>query len=291
MERRRLLAGLATAGVTLIAGCSGSGGSNTNGSDGSGSNSNASGGNGGSESGTETGTSLTTGGSETTIATTTAAATTMVETAQQTATTTAMATPMPTAIATSTAPQTTSPPSTDQSTAGGSSGPGMVTGSMNIDLSDHETYTNDTYSYTIEYPAGWSVTDTDPTSVSFTSQNVPASMQVSLTEDAPSSATLDKIIAKFLSGYKQSAKQNNASVKIQNRQQMTLPNGNRAVIFDTQITMDAADVRQTFLFTLVDSTVYMAAITIPEAAYTSTVGKESKEILTSLTISGSSTSS
>jgi hypothetical protein len=166
----------------------------------------------------------------------------------------------------------------------------MAIGSMDIDLSDRETYTSDSYSYTIEYPTGWSVTETDPTSVSFIAPSSPASLGVFVSEDAPSSATLDKATAMFLRGYKQSAAQDNGQVETLNRQQVTLSNGNRAVVLEIQATVaSGVSVRQNLIITLVNNTLYAAAMTIPESAYTSTVDQETTEILTSLTISGGST--
>jgi hypothetical protein len=164
----------------------------------------------------------------------------------------------------------------------------MTTGSMDIDLSDRETYTNDTYSYTIEYPTGWSTTDTDPTSVTFSSSGAPANLQVSITEDIPSSTTLQSATSEFLSGYKQSAEQDGGSVEIQNRKQVTLSNGNPAVLLAAQIGVNEVTLRQKLLFTITDSNIYAAVVTIPEPAYTSSVDQQSTEMLTSLTISSSS---
>src|SRR5699024_10339290 len=174
--------------------------------------------------------------------------------------------------------------SSSTSSVANTTGAGMTTGSMNVDLSERETYTNDTYSYTIEYPAGWSTTDTDPTSVSFSSSDTPANMRVSLTEDIPSSATLQSAVSKFLTSYKQSAEQDNRSVNIQNRKQVTLSNGNSAVLLTAQIGVNGVSLRQKLLFTLANSYFYAATVLIPEAAYTSTVDQESTKMLTSLTI-------
>ena len=302
MQRRHVLVGLAAGGMSLIAGCNSGGGGNnsSNGSSGNGS----SGGN--TSADTETsqstggaGTSLTSNGSETAAATTTALATTTAETARETATRTQTQTAAPTTMQTATpittqtaVPMTssTSSPSSASptSTAMGTAGSGTTTGSMDIDLSDRETYTNDTYSYTIEYPTEWSTTDSDPSSVSFTSSGVPANMQVSITEDIPSSTTLQSATSEFLSGYKQSAEQDGGSVEIQNRKQVTLSNDNPAVLLAAQIGVNGVNVRQNLLFTIANSNIYAAILTIPEPAYTSSVDRQSTEMLTSLTISNSS---
>lgn len=295
MQRRRVLVGLAAGGMSLIAGCNSGGGGN-NSSNGSGGG-NTSADTKTSQSASGAGTSLTPNGSETATAATTALATTTAETARETATQTQTQTqtaapasiqpetPMTTQIA---VPVTSSTSSSLTSTAMGTAGSGMTTGSMDIDLSDRETYTNDTYSYTIEYPTGWSTTDTDPTSVTFSSSGAPANLQVSITEDIPSSTTLQSATSEFLSGYKQSAEQDGGSVEIQNRKQVTLSNGNPAVLLAAQIGVNEVTLRQKLLFTITDSNIYAAVVTIPEPAYTSSVDQQSTEMLTSLTISSSS---
>lgn len=295
MQRRRVLVGLAAGGMSLIAGCNSGGGGN-NSSNGSGGG-NTSADTKTSQSASGAGTSLTPNGSETATAATTALATTTAETARETATQTQTQTqtaapasiqpetPMTTQIA---VPVTSSTSSSLTSTAMGTAGSGMTTGSMDIDLSDRETYTNDTYSYTIEYPTGWSTTDTDPTSVTFSSSGAPANLQVSITEDIPSSTTLQSATSEFLSGYKQSAEQDGGSVEIQNRKQVTLSNGNPAVLLAAQIGVNEVTLRQKLLFTITDSNIYAAVVTIPEPAYTSSVNQQSAEMLTSLTISSSS---
>lgn len=295
MQRRRVLVGLAAGGMSLIAGCNSGGGGN-NSSNGSGGG-NTSADTKTSQSASGAGTSLTSNGSETATATTTALATTTAETARETATQTQTQTqtaapasiqpetPMTTQIA---VPMTSSTSSSLTSTAMGTAGSGMTTGSMDIDLSDRETYTNDTYSYTIEYPTGWSTTDTDPTSVTFSSSGAPANLQVSITEDIPSSTTLQSATSEFLSGYKQSAEQDGGSVEIQNRKQVTLSNGNPAVLLAAQIGVNEVNLRQKMLFTITNSNIYAAVVTIPEPAYTSSVDQQSTEMLTSLTISSSS---
>jgi hypothetical protein len=299
MQRRRVLVGLAAGGMSLIAGCNSGGGGN-NSSNGSGGG-NTSADTKTSQSASGAGTSLTPNGSETATAATTALATTTAETARETATQTQTQTqtaapasiqpetPMTTQIAVSMTSSTSSSSSSSfTSTAMGTAGSGMTTGSMDIDLSDRETYTNDTYSYTIEYPTGWSTTDTDPTSVTFSSSGAPANLQVSITEDIPSSTTLQSATSEFLSGYKQSAEQDGGSVEIQNRKQVTLSNGNPAVLLAAQIGVNEVTLRQKLLFTITDSNIYAAVVTIPEPAYTSSVDQQSTEMLTSLTISSSS---
>jgi len=289
--------------MSLIAGCNsgGEGNNSSNGSSGNGS----SGGNTSpdtetSQSISSAGTSLTSNGSETAAATTTELAATTAETARETATQTQTQTAAPPSMQTATpmmtqaaVPMTSSTSSSSlTSTAMGTADSGMATGSMEIDLSDRETYTNDTYSYTIEYPTGWSTTDTDPTSVTFSpssaSANAPANLHVNITEDIPSSTTLQSATSEFLSGYKQSAEQDGGSVEIQNRKQVTLSNGNPAVLLAAQIGVNGVNLRQKLLFTIANSNIYAAAATIPEPAYTSSVDQQSTEMLTSLTISSSS---
>lgn len=266
MQRRRVLAGLA-AGMALFAGCGGNGG----------------GGNGGGNNTTEPSSGAGTPLDPATPTTSTPAMTTIAETTRETATQTATATPTPTATPTATPMPTAGP------TEAGTAELGTATGSMDIDLSERETYENDDYAYTVEYPTEWNVDDSDPTSVSFTASASPSTMTVLAQEGAASSSTLDQAAENFLTGYQQSAGEEGGSTEILNQEDVTLPNDHPGRLFDFRLSSSGVSVRQKAVITLVDDTMYAGTIVIPEGIYTSSVGEQADEILTSLTVSGGST--
>lgn len=273
MQRRRVLAGLAAGGVSFLAGCSGGnggGGNNTTQA-----NDGGNGGGGGEASPTST-------------ESTTAAATTMATTAQQTATQMATSTPASTANAepatteSTSVPMTTgSSPSTAAPTGMATTGPGTATGLMDVDFSNLTTYTGDSFS--IKYPAGWSVSSETSSGVMFQSSSGFAQMFVkSIT--VPSSATSEQLVSKFLQGYRQGASGSDTSVEIQKKRTVTLPNGNSAKLVETQIGSGSVAVHQDILLTVVNGTAYVVAITVPESAYTSSTAQQIEKILLSLTI-------
>lgn len=285
MKRRRVLAGLAAGGVSLLAGCSGG-----NGNGGSGNNtthSSSGGGDGGNEGD---------GGARTPLAPTamtTAAATTIATTAQQTAmqmatTPSLTATVEPTTASPTPAPMTTgSSPSTAASTGTGTTGTSTTTGSIDIDLSNLETYTGG--SFTIKRPAGWSVTTSTPDETTFQSSSGIGTVTVSTTT-VPSSVTTVQLVSRFLKEYRQKSKEADVSLKILNKQTVTLSNGNAAKMVSLQLDAGPVTVRQEVLFTLVNGTAYVVAVTVPESAYTSSTAKQIEKILLSLTITGNSSS-
>ena len=266
MQRRHVLAGF-VAGMSLLAGCNGNGGG---------------GGNNTTQSTNGGGTPLTSGGSETS----TSVATTIAETAQQTATQTA--TPAPT-------PSATPMPSTSSETAGpteiGTAGVGTFSGMMDVDLSNPQTYTNDAYFYTIEYPSAWEVSDTRPSTVSITSSSSIASLLI-LVQENMSSTSLDQATSNVLRGYSQSTNQEGSQSEVLNRQNVTLPNDNPARLLETRISNQSSpttgSVRQKLLITLANNALYAVAFTLPESTYTSTIDQQSDDMLTSLTISDGS---
>jgi hypothetical protein len=274
MQRRRVLAGL-TAGFTLLAGCNGSTGNNS-----SGNNSTQS-----------TNRSNTSAGDETTATT---VATTMAETAQETATQTETQTQTQTATATATPTptQTATSQPTAETTADGTAAMETATGSGSLDLSNRETYSSNSYPYTIEYPSDWQVDETDPTEVSFTASDTPSSLTVYLREGAPSSVTLEQATEQFLSGYQQSAGENEMTNETLDRREVTLSNDNRAIFLDLRLSSaeSSVSIRQNAVLTLVGDTLYTAASTIPEMVYSSEVGQQVEDMLLSLTVSGDSES-
>ncbi|WP_239640501.1 MULTISPECIES: hypothetical protein [Halococcus] len=181
---------------------------------------------------------------------------------------------------------------TSQPTAEPTAAGTAAMGEGSLDLSDRETYSSDSYPYTIEYPSNWQVDETDPTEVSFTAANMPSSLTVFLREGAPSSVTLDQATEQFLSGYQQSAGENEMTNETLDRREVTLPNDSRATFLDLRLSSAEAsmNIRQNAVLTLVGDTLYTAASTIPEMVYSSEVGQQVEDMLLSLTISGGSES-
>ncbi|EMA56766.1 hypothetical protein C451_00635 [Halococcus thailandensis JCM 13552] len=216
----------------------------------------------------------------------------MAETAQETATQTETQTQTQTATATPTPTQTATSQPTAETTAGGTAAMGTATGSGSLDLSNRETYSSNSYPYTIEYPSDWQVDETDPTEVSFTASDTPSSLTVYLREGAPSSVTLEQATEQFLSGYQQSAGENEMTNETLDRREVTLSNDNRAIFLDLRLSSaeSSVSIRQNAVLTLVGDTLYTAASTIPEMVYSSEVGQQVEDMLLSLTVSGDSES-
>lgn len=302
MQRRRVLTGLAAAGVTFLAGCS----SNND------SSNNDSGGNNTSQTTTDSGNGGNSKSSPTSTDTVTAAATTMATTTQQTATqmatttspSTAVNEPTSTTLPTTALMTTGASSSTSQptgmettgarTTGGGTTGEkttssGMATGFGNVNLSNLVTYTNDAHSFSIKRPAAWS--DFTKTSSGYTSRSpTPISQLTVATISTPPSATLDQAKSSFLEGYQQGLGGSDAQVKILSKRKVKLASGNSAILFDIEIDTGPATIRQKALITLANGTAYLATIFVMGSAYSSSVGQQMEKILLSLTIHNGSTS-
>lgn len=263
MRRRQVLTGLA-AGVPLITGCTTLlGGGESEDKDKNGDESQS--GTVGSNDGTST------GGTE-----------------QQTARSTATSASTPTATAQPTdgmmGPTMTRAQPTD-----GMTGPTMTraqptdgltgpTTGTNADLSKLEKYTNRQYSYTIKYPAGWTASDSDPSTVSFSGTGS-GSLSVRVIANVPTS--LDRFTKNFKKGYRRSAGQDGSSVELKS-QRLNLSNGHSAILIDAQAIYQRVKVQQTILLTIVNGTAYTAALTITNP--NPSMKKNMKKIVTSLTI-------
>lgn len=289
MQRRRLLAGLAAGGVTLLAGCSGGNGSNGNNSSGNGGS-----GNNTTQASTDDGNG---GGGDETSSTatdsTTVAATTMAATAQQTAQM-ATTTPSSTAVSNPTtgeqtmAPMTTgSSPSTAAPVGTGTTGPGTSIGSVEVNISKLKTYSGDSFS--IKRPAGWEAISESSKRTTFQSQSGIGVLMV-IQIPVPSSASTDQLVSSFMQGYQKGTNGTDASAKTLNKQTITLSNGNSAKVVSTQLNTGSVNVRQEILITIVNGTAYIAAMTVPGKSYSS-ISKQIEKILLSLTIKSSSNSS
>lgn len=273
MQRRYVLLGLVT-GSFLFSGCN------------SGDN--------GEEANTTTqslngaGTPLTPGDSPTS-----SLATSMAETTRETAT-------QPTTVS-SPLPSTDVPSSTVSSTVSTSTSPstptvglGTTTGSIDINLSQLETYTNDAYSYTIRYPKEWEIDDADPREIQFTPPS-PSSSVSRLSsslgvyiedENVPSSTSLDRLTTNGLRDIRQYNRDQNIRTEVLKRGRVMLPNEHPGVLFEIRTTPSGAkrSSRTRAVTTLVSSTFLGVRFSIPEATYTSTLDQQMNDILTSLTV-------
>lgn len=195
--------------------------------------------------------------------------TTVAETARATATQTTM----PTATTTPPSAPDTWPTETATATA------------TEPDLAPQETYTNDRYTYTIEYPTGWKVDTGDPSAVTISSNM--GMLRIEMMEDIPSSLTADDIAPVFLEGYKESVEEDGGSVEELDRQNQTLPNGHDSKVVDLRTEQSSNVLQQKILLTVVNGIGYVAVIIVPDAIHTSDVDENMEGVLLTLTISES----
>lgn len=200
-------------------------------------------------------------------------ATTVAETARTTAT----ETQIPTA--------TESPPSVPD-TWPTETATEQATEAMEPGLGTRETYTNDRYVYTIEYPTGWRIDAADSSAVTISS-NVGV-LRIEMMEDIPSSLTAEEIAPVFLEGYKESIEEEGGSVEETGRGNATLPNGHNSKVVDLRMEQATNVFQQKILLTVVNGIGYVAVIMVPDVIYTSDVEANMDEILLTLTISESS---
>ncbi|UPM43428.1 hypothetical protein [Halocatena salina] len=194
-------------------------------------------------------------------------------TVTETARTTASNTPVPTATAT--------PPSAADTWPTGT----VTEGETAPDFSTRETYTNDRYAYTIEYPMGWVVDATDPTAVTIGS-NVGA-LVVEVMEDVPSSLTVSDIVPVFIEGYKESIEEDGGTIEELDRKDETLSNGHDAMMIDLRMEQNATVLQQKILLTVANEIAYVAVIVVSDSVYTAAVEGNMETILLTLSITES----
>lgn len=196
----------------------------------------------------------------------------------QTTRSTSTAIPIPTVTSTLT------PPSTPSLTAGQTPG----TGTALMDPSTFETYTSDTYPFSLKYPGSWRVDPipTDPDrAVMFTAPSGDVGMQVNITQN-PGSESLNQNVRQGIKGFKRSVRQDDGTVNDLGRRNVTLANGNPAAILNILATTPSGvKARSMILLTQNNGIVYMVAIFVLERMYSSTVEQGMNTILTSFTIS------
>lgn len=166
---------------------------------------------------------------------------------------------------------------------------GTPDGSMPIDTAHLATYTSDTASYSIKYPASWRVTVSNPSDVRFISPISPAFMLVRVKDSVPSIVPRETIIeAAFRRARRAYSLDRFTRV---GQRDATLSNGTPATVIDTRLSRSSSDtmLRGKFLVAHVSNTVYMDGILVSERAYNRSVDRAMNTIATSLTIRGATT--
>lgn len=155
-----------------------------------------------------------------------------------------------------------------------------------IDFSNLTTYsyTNNASSYSIQYPATWEVNDgvAYGPNISVISPASRAGLYMGVIENVSQSYTLNQATAEYL--LRLSNGERNRSVL--NREDVTLPSGQSARRVDLRANGTSLNFRRSVVITLVDNTIYIAMILMPENAYTTTGAHHVDEILGSLTVRG-----
>lgn len=153
-----------------------------------------------------------------------------------------------------------------------------------IDTKNLTTYTNDTESYSINYPSDWQLTTSSPKSVRTTDPDSPSRMLIRIKDGVASIVPRDVIITTAI----QRAKRRYSIDEVTrlNQREITLSNGTSATLLKTQLHRSKIDtvLRGTFLIAHVADTVYAPGIFVPERAVTPSVEQAMTEIVTSLTI-------
>lgn len=113
--------------------------------------------------------------------------------------------------------------------------PGMGSGDVgSIDPSTFTTYTNATYSYSIQYPGGWQVNDRDPAVVNIEPASGIPSMRIDVNEDQGQMSLDD--MSNFLDSY---LKERFAAYEAQNKRKITLQTGQKCLIVEAKIRMES----------------------------------------------------
>ncbi|RRJ31506.1 PsbP-related protein [Halocatena pleomorpha] len=153
-----------------------------------------------------------------------------------------------------------------------------------IDTGNLATYTNNTYSYSINYPADWRLTTNDPKTVRIRDPDSPARMLVRVKDGVASFIPRETIIGIAI----QQAKRRYSIDKVTRlgQRETTLPNGTPATLVKTRLQRSGTGMvlRGTFIIAHVADTVYAAGVFVPERAVTPSLTRAMTEIVTSLTI-------
>lgn len=153
-----------------------------------------------------------------------------------------------------------------------------------IDTKNLTTYTNNTGSYSIDYPSEWQLTTSSPKSVRITDPDSPSRMLIRIKDGVASIVPRDVIITTAI----QRAKRRYSIEEVTrlNQREITLSNGTPATLVKTQLHRSTTDtvLRGTFLIAHAADTVYAPGIFVPERAVTPSVEQAMTEIVTSLTM-------
>lgn len=202
--------------------------------------------------------------------------------------TTGESTPTPTATPLSSEPSgaETDQPPTAQTPSHATPAAETPPESTLIDPTNLSTYTNDTDSYSIKYPATWRITNPNQGTVRFTAPTSPARMLVRVKHGVPSIVPRETIISTAIRQAKRTYSLD--QVTRTGQKEVTLPNDIPATVVNMRVRQSSSDMllRGPFLVAHVTDTVYIAGILVPERAYTPSVKQTMHTIVTSLTIQG-----
>lgn len=159
-----------------------------------------------------------------------------------------------------------------------------VNRTAHIDFSNLTTYTSNSSSYSIQHPETWRVSDAFLPNLSVRSPAFHAGLDIVVSENVSQSYTLNQATAEYLRRYRQSNEKLNRSVEMLNRENVALSSGQSARRIDLRANGTYLNLRRSVVITLVDNTIYIATIVMPEDAYTPTVAQQVDEILGSFTI-------
>lgn len=153
-----------------------------------------------------------------------------------------------------------------------------------IDPTNLSTYTSDTDSYSVKYPATWRITNPSQGTARFTAPTSPARMLVRVKHGVPSVVPRETIISTAIRQAKRTYSLD--QVTRMDQKEVTLSNDIPATVVNMRVRQSSSDMllRGPFLVAHVTDTVYITGILVPERAYTPSVKQTMHTIVTSLTI-------
>lgn len=155
-------------------------------------------------------------------------------------------------------------------------------------LSDLTTYTNETYAYSIEYPANWIVNDTIPQQVEIAPPELDGQLRISVTEGVGDTYTLDELAGLAVS----SSRDRMDDFELLDEQDTEIESGQEARVLDFTYDNpnDGADqLRSKYLITLHEGTIYEVEFALVSERYTDEVDRTATDVVESLSLDGNGT--
>lgn len=186
--------------------------------------------------------------------------------------------PEQTATSLTTTPTATTTPSSTATTT-------MSSGELV--LSPRSGYTNDTYSYRIDYPQVWNVDESLPQQVEIANLDGDG-IRISVFDEQYSSSTLEEVVDESLANSRQSA----TTLEVSDRREMTLESGQSAIVLNVTYdvsTDTASNLRSYLLLAKQGETVYQVEFVADAPDWTATVEREAMTLIESFVIMDGST--